>query len=405
MKVFVLGAGVAGLAFASFAEDLDLTVIDSNDFAGRKLLATGNGRCNFTNKNFSYAYYQSSDPDFFKKALDGFTNEDLIDYFHQLGIATTSLPSGRCYPLTMSAKSVRDVLYLKARENAKFIFNEKIIDIDLDKGLLIGQNNKYKYDILVLAGGGITLKNSGSDGSIYKILEKFHPISKISYGITNYKTQEKLSKKAKGCKVSGKLSLYIDGRLRKDSTDDIIFQAYGLTGTAVFDLSNEISLALMAGKKPEVRVDFLPSYGQEELGTKIKTLAGRYPKRLIGQILLGLVNERLIGDILKKARIDESLFAKDLSDRDMDMLVKILKQMTFHIRDIYDRQNAQVSLGGFSTKYIDKQTMASKIYKNLYFCGEIMDVSGSCGGYNIQWAFSSAKAASDTIRSMNVQNK
>lgn len=402
MKVFVLGAGVAGLAFASMTPNLDITVIDSNDFAGRKLLATGNGRCNFTNKNFSFDYFQSSDPDFYKYALNNFTNEDLIKYFNDLGIDTTFLPSGRCYPSTMSARSVRDILYLEAKENAKFIFNEKIIDINLDKKLLIGQNNKYKYDILILAGGGITLKNSGSDGTIFKILEKYHPVSKISYGITNYKTKEKLSKAAKGSRVSAKVSLYIDNKFVKESTDDLIFQSYGLTGTAILDLSNEISLALMDKKNPELRVDFFPTYTNESLRNRLEDLIRKYPTRQIREILLGLINDRLIGDILAKAKIKEEILSKDLSEKDMDMLIKILKSMIFHVKDINDKTNAQVSLGGFRTGYINPKTMQSTIYDNLFFIGEIIDVSGSCGGYNIQWAFSSAKASSDTIRSMNV---
>lgn len=402
MKVFVLGAGVAGLAFASMTEGLDITVIDSNDFAGRKLLATGNGRCNFTNKNFSSDFFQSSDPEFYKYALDNFTNEDLIKYFNDLGIDTTSLPSGRCYPSTMSARTVRDILYLKAKENAKFIFNEKIVDIDLDKKLLLGENNKYKYDILILAGGGITLKNSGSDGTIFKILEKYHPVSKISYGITNYKTKEKLSKAAKGSRINAKVSLYIDNKFIKESTDDLIFQSYGLTGTAILDLSNEISLALMDKKSPELRVDFFPTYTNESLRNRLEDLIRKYPTRTMREILLGLVNDRLIGDILAKAKIKEEKISKDLSEKDMDMLIKILKSMIFHVKDINDKKNAQVSLGGFRTDYINPKTMQSTIYDNLYFIGEIIDVSGSCGGYNIQWAFSSAKASSDTIRSMNV---
>lgn len=402
MRVFVLGAGVAGLAFASMTEGLDITVIDSNDFAGRKLLATGNGRCNFTNKNFSSDFFQSSDPEFYKYALNNFTNEDLIKYFNDLGIDTTSLPSGRCYPSTMSARTVRDILYLKAKENAKFIFNEKIIDINLDKKLLIGQNNKYKYDILILAGGGITLKNSGSDGTIFKILEKYHPVSKISYGITNYKTKEKLSKAAKGSRINAKVSLYIDNKFIKESTDDLIFQSYGLTGTAILDLSNEISLALMDKKNPELRVDFFPTYTEDSLRNRLEDLIRKYPTRTIRQILLGLINDRLIGDILAKAKIKEEKVAKDLSEKDTDMLIKILKSMIFHVKDINDKTNAQVSLGGFRTDYINPKTMQSTIYDSLYFIGEIIDVSGSCGGYNIQWAFSSAKASSDTIRSMNV---
>lgn len=402
MKVFVIGAGVAGLAFASFAEGLDVTVIDSNEEAGRKLLATGNGRCNFTNLNYSKYFYQGENPDFPTYALDYFDNHDLIEYFKRLGIDSKSLPSGRTYPATMSARSVRDILYLSAKDKAKFIFNEKITGIDLEKKLIESDKNKYKYDILVLASGGITLKNSGSDGSVFEIIRDKQKITDLTYGITNYKTREKLSKKAKGTRVTAKASLYLGDKLIKESTDDVIFQSYGLTGTAILDLSNEISISLKKNQKPMISLDFFPAYGREELRIRIKDLAETFPKRTIGEILLGLINDRLIDDIVKKARISIDKFAKDLSDKDMDMLIKILKGMRFTVKDIHDKTNAQVTIGGVDTKFVDDKTMRSKIYKDLYFCGEILDVSGSCGGYNIQWAFSSAKLACDKIRSINV---
>lgn len=402
MKVFVIGAGVAGLAFASFAEGLDVTVIDSNEEAGRKLLATGNGRCNFTNLNYSKDFYQGENPDFPAYALDYFRNSDLIEYFKKLGIDSKSLPSGRTYPATMSARSVRDILYLSAKDKAKFIFNEKIIGIDLEKKLIESDKNKYKYDILVLASGGITLKNSGSDGSVFEIIKDKQKLTDLTYGITNYKTREKLSKKAKGTRVTAKASLYLGDKLIKESTDDVIFQSYGLTGTAILDLSNEISISLKKNQKPMISLDLFPSYGREELRIRIKDLAETFPQRTIGEILLGLINDRLIEDIVKKARISIDKFAKDLSDKDMDMLIKILKGMRFTVKDIHDKTNAQVTIGGVDTKFVDDRTMRSKIYQDLYFCGEILDVSGSCGGYNIQWAFSSAKLACDKIRSINV---
>ena len=402
MKVFVIGAGVAGLAFASFAEGLEVTVIDSNEEAGRKLLATGNGRCNFTNLNYSKDFYQGENPDFSTYALDYFRNSDLIEYFGKLGIDSKSLPSGRTYPATMSARSVRDILYLSAKDKAKFIFNEKITGIDLEKKLIESDKNKYKYDILVLASGGITLKNSGSDGSVFEIIKDKQKITDLTYGITNYKTREKLSKKAKGTRVTAKASLFLEDKLIKESTDDVIFQSYGLTGTAILDLSNEISIGLKKNQKPMISLDLFPSYGRKELRTRIKDLAETFPKRTIGEILLGLINDRLIDDIVKKARISIDKFAKDLSDKDMDMLIKILKGMRFTVKDIHDKTNAQVTIGGVDTKFADDRTMRSKIYEDLYFCGEILDVSGSCGGYNIQWAFSSAKLACDKIRSINV---
>lgn len=402
MKVFVIGAGVAGLAFASFAEGLDVTVIDSNEEAGRKLLATGNGRCNFTNLNYSKDFYQGENPDFPAYALDYFRNSDLIEYFGKLGIDSKSLPSGRTYPATMSARSVRDILYLSAKDKAKFIFNEKIIGIDLEKKLIESDKNKYKYDILVLASGGITLKNSGSDGSVFEIIKDKQKLTDLTYGITNYKTREKLSKKAKGTRVTAKASLYLGDKLIKESTDDVIFQSYGLTGTAILDLSNEISISLKKNQKPMISLDLFPSYGREELRIRIKDLAETFPQRTIGEILLGLINDRLIDDIVKKVRIASDKFAKDLSDKDMDMLIKILNGMRFTVKDIHDKTNAQVTIGGVDTKFVDDRTMRSKIYQDLYFCGEILDVSGSCGGYNIQWAFSSAKLACDKIRSINV---
>ncbi|MCI5972486.1 MAG: aminoacetone oxidase family FAD-binding enzyme [Anaerococcus sp.] len=402
MKVFVIGAGVAGLAFASFAEGLDVTVIDSNEEAGRKLLATGNGRCNFTSLNYSKDFYQGENPDFPTYALDYFRNSDLIEYFKKLGIDSKSLPSGRTYPATMSARSVRDILYLSAKDKAKFIFNEKITGIDLEKKLIESDKNKYKYDILVLASGGITLKNSGSDGSVLEIIKDRQKITDLTYGITNYKTREKLSKKAKGTRVTAKASLYLGDKLIKESTDDVIFQSYGLTGTAILDLSNEMSISLKKNQKPMISLDLFPSYEREELRIRIKDLAETFPQRTIGEILLGLINDRLIDDIVKKARISIDKSAKDLSDKDMDMLIKVLKQMRFTVKDIHDKTNAQVTIGGVDTKFVDDRTMRSKIYQDLYFCGEILDVSGSCGGYNIQWAFSSAKLACDKIRSINV---
>ena len=402
MKVFVIGAGVAGLAFASFAEGLDVTVIDSNEEAGRKLLATGNGRCNFTNLNYSKDFYQGENLDFPTYALDYFRNSDIIEYFKRLGIDSKSLPSGRTYPATMSARSVRDILYLSAKDKAKFIFNEKITGIDLEKKLIESDKNKHKYDILVLASGGITLKNSGSDGSVFEIIKDKQKITDLTYGITNYKTREKLSKKAKGTRVTAKASLYLGDKLIKESTDDVIFQSYGLTGTAILDLSNEISISLEKNQKPMISLDLFPAYSRKELRKRIEDLTEDFPERTIGEILLGLINDRLIDDIVKKARISIDKFAKDLSDKDMDMLIKILKGMRFTVKDIHDKTNAQVTIGGVDTKFVDDRTMRSKIYQDLYFCGEILDVSGSCGGYNIHWAFSSAKLACDKIRSINV---
>lgn len=400
MRIFVIGAGVSSLAFCSFLENKNITVIDSNKDSGRKLLATGNGRCNFTNLNLSYDNFYSNEKDFVNYSLDNFSNKDLIKYFENLGIEWTNLPSGRCYPKTMSSQTVKDSLMMKANENAKFIFDQKVLDIDFNKKLIITEKNKYKYDLLVIASGGKTLKNSGSDGSILEILKNHTKIEETTYGITNFKAKNPLSKKAKGVKVNARASLIIDGKYKKSSKDDIIFQNYGLTGTAILDLSNQISLALKDKKKVRLDIDFYPEYKKEGLLIKLEEKIKRFPQRNIEEILIGNLDKKLIIDILKRAKINPR--EKNISKNDLNKLVNVLKSLSFDIVDINDKNNAQVTLGGVSCEEIDKKTMKSLKIKDCYFIGEVMDVGGDCGGYNIQWAFSSAKTASEDIRRLNV---
>lgn len=399
MKIFVIGAGVSSLAFCSFLDKFDITVLDSNEFSGRKLLATGNGRCNFTNLNLSSENYLEGKKGFVDYSLKNFSNKDLLSYFDYLGVEWVSMPSGRCYPKTLASKTVRDSLFMKAKDNANFIFGEKVKDIDFDKRLIITKDKKFKYDLLVIASGGITLKNSGSDGSILKILKNHTKINDLTYGITNFETKNPLSKRAKGCKVSAKASLMIDGNLIKESTDDIIFQPYGLTGTAILDLSNEISTNLLEGRKVSLDIDFYPEYKKEGLLKKLEKKAKRFPQRTISELLVGNINQKLIIDILKRAKIN-----KDSKNRkDLVRLVDTLKCLSFDVTRIHDKENAQVSLGGVSLKRIDNKSMKSKDIAHTFFIGEVMDIAGACGGYNIQWAFSSAKTLSDYIKEkMNV---
>lgn len=400
MKIFVIGAGVSSLAFCSFLDNKNISVIDSNKDCGRKLLATGNGRCNFTNLNLSYENFYSNKKDFVNYSLDNFSNKDLLEYFEYLGIEWTNLPSGRCYPKTMSSQTVKDSLMMKAEENAKFIFDQKVLDIDFDKKIIITEKNKYKYDIIVIASGGMTLKNSGSDGSIFKILKNHTKIEEMTFGITNFKAKNPLSKKAKGVKVNAKASLKVDGKYKKKSTDDVIFQTYGLTGTAILDLSNSISLALKNGKKVGLDIDFYPEYKKDGLLMKLEEKSKRFPQRSIEELLIGNLDKKLIIDILKRVKINPG--QKNIKRKDLEKLAEILKNLSFDIIDINDKNNAQVTLGGVSCGEIDKKTMRSLKIKDCYFIGEVMDIAGDCGGYNIQWAFSSAKTASEDIRRLNV---
>lgn len=402
MKILVIGAGVGGLFFASFMEGYSLKIIEKNEFAGRKLLATGNGRCNFTNLNLSTDNYKSFSKDFVRHAISNFTNHDLIRYFNEIGVLTTSLPSGRCYPLTMSSKTIRDSLFLKAKENASFIFNEEVKEFDLKKKQVKTTKKTYDYDYLVIATGGISLRNSGSDGKIFKLLKNDIPLTDLSYSITNYETRQKLSKKAKGTKVSARASLYIDGKFIKSSIDDIIFQDYGLTGTAILDISNDLTLGLMKNQACQIRIDFFPDFSTEDFKSYIKNIIRKFDSRSIKDILIGIINEKLIDDILKISKIKPHTLAIKISESDLENLINNLKELTFNVSQIHDKENAQVTIGGFDSNFINPKTMESLKTKDVFIIGESLDVAGDCGGYNIQWAASSAYLCAQYLRSLDV---
>lgn len=389
MKTLLIGGGVAGLFFANLY-DGDLIIVEKNDSTGRKLLATGNGRCNFTNLNLSLDNFHSSGGDFYKYALEKFDNQDLINFLNDLGILTTSLPSGRCYPQTLSAKTIRDILYLNA--SGKFLFENQVKDIDFKNHLVITDKAKIYFDKLVIGAGGITLPGSGSDGKIFEILRPYHKVTRLTYGITNYKTANPLSKKAKGVRVSAKASLFVNGKFIKESTDDVIFQSYGLTGTAILDLSNEISYALADGKDIWVCLDLLVDYSEEKLGEIIKNLGEKNPNKTIEEALMGFLNTKLIIDVLNRVKLKGKMKVSGMADGEIKKLIRTIKDLRFKITAINDEENAQVTIGGIDTDFVDPKTFESKIIPNLYFIGEVLDVDGACGGYNIQWAYSSAKA-------------
>lgn len=407
MKTVLIGGGVAGLFFANLY-DGDLIVLEKNEIPGRKLLATGNGRCNFTNLDLSLKNYHSSGKDFYKEALEKYDNNDLINFLNNLGILTTHLPSGRCYPQTLSAKTIRDILYLNSK--GKFLFESEVIDIDFKNHLVITDRAKIYFDKLVIATGGITLPGSGSDGKIFEILKPYHKVTRLTYGITNYKVKNPLSKKAKGVRVSAEAKLFIDGKFIKSSTDDVIFQPYGLTGTAILDLSNEISYAILDSRDIYVSIDLLTDYEENKLVEIIKNLVGKEPNKTIEEALMGFLNTKLITDVLNRVKLKGKIKVCDMDDGEIIKLIRNIKDLRFKISAINDEENAQVTIGGIDTHFVDKKTFESKIIPNLYFIGEVLDVDGACGGYNIQWAYSSAKACEEGLlgnlrEEINVKDK
>ncbi|MDO4594378.1 MAG: aminoacetone oxidase family FAD-binding enzyme [Tissierellia bacterium] len=399
MKIIIIGAGVSSLALTSFITG-DVSVYEKNKFSGRKLLATGNGRCNFTNRNLSSKNYHSTDKKLVLNSINNFGLDDILMHFDLLGIETTSLESGRYYPKTMSSKTVRDMLYLKAIDNGiDFNFDCEIEDLDLKNKRIKAKNNWIYYDKLVIATGGKSLKNSGSDGKIADILKNKEKIefSKISYGICSFDTKKIFSNKIKGTRITAKASLFVDKKFVKSSTDDIIFQDYGLTGTAIFNLSNLASKALSQGKDVMISVDLIDEYNENELYNLLLMRRAMFKNRNVKDFLKGLLHDKLIDEIVKIANLKETLKSSNLSDKDLLNLTKMLKKIDFKLKEVHEKDKAQVTMGGVSSKELD-MNFSLKKYPEVFIIGELTEISGDCGGYNIHWAFASAYMASLKIK-------
>ncbi|MCI5839436.1 MAG: aminoacetone oxidase family FAD-binding enzyme [Peptoniphilaceae bacterium] len=396
-RIAVIGLGASGLAFCSML-NYPKIAIEKNDFAGRKLLATGNGRCNFTNKNLSYKNYTSKDSNFCKKALSKFSLKEILSYFKKIGIDYVMLESGRYYPKTMSAKTVQSVLLEEAKKKSKFLFNKEVKDIDFLNKEIICKDEKISYDYLVLSFGGKTLKKSGSDGKIFEILKKNKiKIEKFLPGIINFDTKIKPTKLMKGTKVKAKLTLTVDGKLVKYSTEDVLFQDYGISGTAVFNISNEAVINLENNKKCVCYIDFCYDYEYEKLVSELKRRKKLFKNRNINDFLLGLVHEKLISEIIYRS-LRKKVKIEDLSDKEIEKIAKTLKFFEYELISPHSFDSAQVTIGGVSCDEIDPETMRLKRFDGVYIIGEAIDVSGDCGGYNLQRAFTSAFSAYSNLK-------
>lgn len=402
-SIAIVGAGSSGI-FASILlakRGLKVTVLEKNDRPGKKLLATGNGRCNLTNKNLSIDNYHGQNPRFVESALAKLSSEDLIDIFESMGLLTTELTRGRVYPRSLKSSSVLDLLMLNARKaGVNFVFGQDIKTI-VKEGNSFSLTSKewknYNFDMVVLATGGMTLKNSGSDGSGYKLAESLgHKIEALSVGIVQLVLQSGEYKKLKGHRFFANAKLYEEKKMIGEENDEILFTDYGISGPAILKLSHLAIDSLDKGKKTYIKIDMFPDFTDKDL---LNFLSKRFSQRedyTIYEALLGMVDSDLLEKIIARV-LDPKLPVKSLDYGDVVKLRDLLKNWDFEVKGHHMVDGAQVTRGGVSTREINPKTMESKLVEGLYFIGEIIDVDGDCGGYNLHWAWASSSSLASNI--------
>jgi len=399
--IIVIGGGASGLTAAITSKDMgkDVAVIEGSDRIGKKLLSTGNGRCNITNINITSLRYHSANPSFPQYILDSFNYADTENFFSLIGIPLTTLEEGKVFPLSLQASSVLDIFRFSLEERGIPVYlNSKVKKIHHDKnGFKISTSKEEIFECrkLILCCGGKSMPISGSDGSGFSIAKHLgHRIINPVPALVQLKLKYENLKAISGVKFNGYAKIG-----SQSEYGEILFTDYGISGPPILQLSRTASLALSSGEDIYLEVDMMPEIATCDLKDFLDNHFGTFNYRSVYNSLIGIINKKLIPIILKEALIkDLHKPCFELTIQEKKKLFEIIKSWKFKIYDTNSFANSQVTAGGVDTKEVSDKTLESKIIPNLYFAGEILDVDGDCGGFNLQWAWSSgytsAKSAS-----------
>lgn len=376
MNIIIVGAGVSGLTagISLLRNGNDVTILERNNISGKKLLLTGAGRCNFFNSDQNIVHYHSSDKDILAKIITSDNIHLVEDFIASLGIVP-KVKDGYYYPFANQAYNMKELLertYLDL--GGKIKYNYLVEKIEKKNSLFL-INDNISCDKLILATGSKAYKMTGSDGIGYQLAKKFnHHIVKVLPSLTSLITREKIN--LKGVRVDAKVTLYEDGVKVREELGQVQFTDYGLSGICIFNLSYYAVKGLNKNKKEVITIDLMPFMDKVS-----------FKNKKVYDLLLGFLPNKMIDYILKTLDISKDVYYEDLSNDKKQELTKILKEMEFNITSYKEFDFSQVCSGGVSLREINPLTMESIFVKNLYIIGELLDVNGDCGGYNLTFAF------------------
>ena len=398
-RVGIVGAGASGLmaAITAAKNGADVCIYENKDKAGKKILATGNGRCNFTNTCQDPSFYRSDNKDFPVNVLEKFDYKAVLDFFYELGICTNDR-NGYIYPKSDQAVAVLEVLLMEAkRVGVKIITDCKIVEIRKRKieFKLINENGDvFRADKVILCAGSKASPITGSDGSGYSLAKSFgHSLVPVLPSLVQLRCKEKFYKKVSGVRVNGKVTLYVDNKKTASDTGEIQLTNYGISGIPVFQISRYASIGLYNKKEVKAVINFMPDYSKEELYKFICDRISKRPEKTLDEFFTGIFNKKLSQLFVSILNLKDNTKVSTLKENDIERMNKLISSFTTIVTETNSFEQAQVCCGGINTKEIDKDTLESLCVKDLYFAGEIMDVDGICGGYNLQWAWSSGYTA------------
>lgn len=403
IDVAIIGGGCAGLmcgctAAAESQGQLNIAIFEKNNKTGRKLLATGNGRCNLSNTGVSYTLYNKNSQKKLKKLGDLLSFEFTRKLFNDMGLLIKTDNCSRAYPKSGNASSVLDVLRNSLAQNSvQQLTEERINSIIKDSDVFIINSTKRKYRAksVILACGGCASPVFGSDGDGFTLAKTFgHRIITPYPSLAPIPVKENI-RELKGVRAECRIILSDKGHILAEECGELQINEDNISGICVFNLSEIVNQAFINGSNPpEIYIDFLPDISLKDLETFIMRNAFAMPEIPIEDILSGVMNKKLASFIVKKyLNLSPATYSRKLTKRELCKICEIIKCFKLTAKKMSDFKKAQVSCGGVCTDEVDFSTMSSKITDGLFFAGEIVDVNAPCGGFNLQWAWTSAVIA------------
>lgn len=391
--VVIIGAGASGMAAAITAsqdKNNRIILLERQQRVGKKLLSTGNGRCNLTNMGASPEHYHGAQCGFADTALAAFTPEDALRFFDLLGLAVSIEYGGRVYPQSNSANSVVDVLrYALMRDNieVRTSCSAKRIIKRGEGFVVVSENGDIKADYVIVSCGGAAGTKVGGVHDGYELLAPLgHKCTDLRPSLVQLITDPTYPRALKGVRVNASLRLECDGAIAAESEGELQFTETGLSGPAAFDISR----AAAQNGKGTVHIKLCDFSGLED---KLRARAALNPDLCAEDVLTGILHSRLGKMTVRYAGVSALKPLRELTEGDISSIASACRDFAIALRGVEDFAHAQVTAGGIKTTGVNPQTMESWFVPHLFITGELLDVDGDCGGYNLQWAWSSGVIA------------
>ena len=399
--IAIVGGGAAGLAAAVFAARAGVSVIilEKSARVGRKLLATGNGTCNISNAGELFPSYHGKSPDFAIPALTAFDSGKTADFFESIGVECVTREDGRMYPLCAQAGAVLDCLRMECAALGVVEQCDARVEAVRSHGdmltLSVGGKTIDARRVILCTGGAAAPKLGGDADAYALALVLGHTRTSLAPSIVQMTTDTEYIRSVKGVRVDGCISIEINGEIVASSTDEILFADYGLSGPAAMQVSRFI--AVQQGKKANMAaiLDLLPMMSERDVARSIERRIAMNG-RTIGDLLTGLLQKRLGQTVLRSAGYALNDNVSSLNMEDACNITSSIKRWRVRVVGTRGLSDAQVTAGGLDTSEFDRTAMRSRLEDKLYVAGEVLDIDGDCGGFNLQWAWSSAYIAAQS---------